>query len=245
MKKLNLSLLGILLIQLVSAQEESIIGETFGKFIPDVSVSGLGTLALWGIGSILFFCVAGVITYFVVQRFKYNKTIVLYRKIGGKPIRALTDKGMFERVGSAGDFWCRLRKTKKILPRPRIEIGKDEYWYYQRKDGEWINFELEDIDETMSKAKIRYDDEDMRLQRLGIQKNLLSRFQKLSFWQKYGGMIMSLIFILVVSVMFIVLFKTMGDSWTQAGQMAEAVRDMANQVQQLSTRIGGGTTPVS
>ncbi len=242
MKKLMLSGLGIFFLQLVSAEE--IIKDTFGGMIPNISMSDVGTLAIWGIGALIFFILAGVVTYYLVQRFKYNKTVVLFKKVGGKPTRVLTDKGMFERVGNAGDFWCRLRKSKKILPRPRIEIAKDEFWFYQRKDGEWINFELEDIDETMKRLKVRYDDEDMRLQRLGIQKNLLQRFQKLTFWQKYGGMIMSLIFVLVVSVMFIVLFKTMGDSWSEAGQMAEAVRDMANQVHQLSQRVGGGAQVV-
>jgi hypothetical protein len=225
--------------------ENNIIRDTIGGMIPDISVSGAGTLILWFLGVIFFIVIIGIGTYFLVLRLRYNKNIVLYRKVGGRIQKIGTYKGMFERIGSAGDYWCRLRNPKKILPKPRIEIDKNIYWFYEREDGEWINFEFHDIDDQMKKANVRYDDEDMRLQRLGIQRNLEQRFQKVTFWEKYGGMIMSLIFVLVTAIMYIVLFKTMGDSWTQAGQMAESVRDMANQVQQLSQRIGGGIQPVS
>lgn len=222
----------------------NLIGETFGGMMPNISVSGLGTLAIWSLGALLFLSLAGFVTYRITQRLKFNQKIVLHRKVGGIIRKVATYKAMFERVGNAGDYWCVLRNPKKILPKPRIEIDKNEYWFYQREDGEWINFEFADIDKTMKLAKVRYDDEDMRLQRLGIQKNLDQRFQKVTFWQKYGGMIMSLIFVLVTAIMYIVLFKTMGDSWTQAGQMAEAVKEMANQVQILSTKIGGGIQAV-
>lgn len=224
--------------------QESVISETAGKLLPNFSMAGLGSLLLYGFISLLVIALIGVGVYFLVQRMQYNKKIILWAKIGGKLTRIQEDTGKFERVGISGDQWCRLRKAKKILPRPRIAVAKNEFWFYQRKDGEWINFDLEDIDDKFEKASIKYDDEDMRLQRLGIQKNLIARFQKATFWQKYGGMIMSLIFVLVVAIMFILLFKTMGDSWVQAGEMAEAVKEMANQVQKLSTRVGGGAVPV-
>jgi len=218
----------------------NIIGDTLGGFIPEISISNIGTLIIWGLGITILLIFAGIGSYFLVQKLRYNKKIILYKKIGGVTKKIATYKAMFERLGNAGDYWCRLKNPKKILSRPRIESSKNEYLFYERKDGEWINFEFGDIDEQMQTAGIKYIDEDIRLQRLGIQKNLEQRFQKVTFWQKYGGMIMSLIFVLVTAIMYIVLFKTMGDSWTQAGQMAEAVKEMANQVQILSTKVGGG-----
>ena len=83
--------------------------------------------------------------------------------------------GQFARIGKAGDYWCKLKKFKKTLPRPRRQVEKNTYWFYEREDGEWVNFTLNDFDDGMKKAGAYFVDEDMRLQRLGIQKNLQER----------------------------------------------------------------------
>lgn len=219
------------------------IGDYIGTKIPSVSASGIGTFLIYLIGGLLLAGLVAFGVYWFIQSLKYNKRLVLFRKIGGKTIPCGEDKGMFARVGQAGDFWCKTKKFKKTLPRPRIETGPNTFWFFERSDGEWINFGLSDLDEQMKKAGAYYVDEDMRLQRLGIQKNLLERFKKVTFWDKYGGMIMNVIFLLIVTICLVILFKSMKDNWNVGREMAQAVRDMAIEVANVRTRTGSGIVP--
>lgn len=207
--------------------------EGIDTVMPNISFDGL----LSGIGLLLVIVVISVllaiVTVFIIQYIKFNKKILLFRKVGNQNVPVLSDRAMFSRIGNAGDYWCQLRKFKKILPRPRIQMRKNEYWFYERDDGEWINFSLSDFDEQMRNMKAHYVDEDMRLQRLGIQKNLRDRFNKVTFWQRYGGMITSFLFVLVVSIMFIVLAKEWSKAINNTSLMADAVREMAIQVKNM------------
>lgn len=172
-------------------------------------------------------------TYFLIQRLKFNKTIRLFQKVNNSIINTVTDKGMFARVGTAGDYWCVTKKTKKHLPRPSKQMRKNEYWFYEREDGEWINFTIADIDAQMKLANAHYSHEDMRLARLGIQKNLRDRFQKVSFWEKYGNQVMSIMFLVIVTICLVILFQKMEGGWNQAGAMAQSVKEMAEQVKNM------------
>lgn len=221
------------------------ISDYLASVTPDIStdqlLSGGATfLIIVTIGGLLAY-----MTFWAIKYFKFNKKIVLFRRVGNKIMPVLRDKAMFERVGTGGDYWCRMRKFKKILPRPMIQTEKNTYWFFEREDGEWINFSLGDWDKQMKEAKISYIDEDMRLQRLGIQKNLLARFQKITFWDKYGGTIMFLGFIVIVTVCLVVLFQKMTNAWTQAEGMSRSVMLMAQTVDKMASRVTSGAVPVS
>ena len=119
-------------------------------------------------------------------------------------------------------------------------MAKNEYWYYIREDGEWINFSLQDVDAQMKAAKVYYVEEDMRLQRLGIQKNLEARFKKITFWERYGGMITTGVFLLIITICLVVIFREMKGAWTGATEMAGAVKEMALQLKNIQ---GSGAIP--
>jgi hypothetical protein len=213
--------------------------EGTGISIPKFSSSGM---MFWGasiIGAILVAGLVGFGIYYLLNYFKWNKTVVLFRKVGNRIIPVQTDKGMFERIGSSGDYWLKTQKLKKTLPRPKIEMGTNTFWFYEREDGELINFELDDIDAQMRKAGAYFVDEDMRLQRLGIAKNLKDRLIKETFWQKYGTTIMLVIFCLIVTICLVVLFQKMQGNWDSARQTAVAIEHMASSVEQMSKNIAG------
>lgn len=204
------------------------------------SFSGISTYFIYFLIGIMICGVLGLFFFLIYNHYKYNMTIKLFKKISGRIIPVGEDKGMLQRVGSAGDYWLITKKYKKKLPRPRIWISKNTCWYYEREDGEWINFELGDIDAQMKQAGAYYVDEDMRLQRLGIQKNLEERHKKLTFWQQYGTTIMMVIFVVIVTICLIVLFKELKALPSSLTQSAEAVRDMALAVKDSSNCVAGG-----
>lgn len=214
-----------------------------GISIPKISLSGIGMWAIYIIGGILVACGVAFGVYYVVQYLKWNKKVTLFRKVANRIIPVSTDKAMFERVGQSGDYWLKTQKLKKTLPRPKIEMGKNTYWFYEREDGEWINFEMADIDAQMKKAGAYYVDEDMRLSRLGIQKNLQARLLKETFWQKYGTTIMLIIFVLIVTIALVVLFQKMQGNWVSAEKTAQAIEHMAVSVSDMARQIGGGVKP--
>lgn len=224
-------------------QISGVLGEA-GISIPKINMSSIGTWAIYIIGGLLLAAASIFAIYYAIQYFKWNKNILLFKKIGNRDIPVQTDKAMFQRIGNSGDYWLKTKKLKKTLPRPKIEMGKNTFWFYEREDGEWINFELADIDAQMKKAGAYYVDEDMRLQRLGIGKNLELRLIKQTFWQKYGATIMLVIFVLLVTICLVVLFQKMTDNWKVAAETAKAIEHMAAAVEQMSKNIGGGVTTV-
>jgi len=211
-----------------------------GIELPSISKSAIAQWAIIAGIAVVVAIGLGIGIYWFMNYLKYNKKVMIFRKVGTMIMPIASDKACFERVGAGGDYWCRTKKTKKILPRPKIQMGKNEFWFYEREDGEWINFSLSDFDEKMKSAGAYYVDEDMRLQRLGIQKNLQERFNKISFWDKYGGMIMSIIFILIITVCLVILFSKMEGNWEQATKTAEAIEHMAKSVDAMTTRTTSG-----
>jgi hypothetical protein len=166
--------------------------------------------------------------YLLIRWFKYNQKIVLYRKVGNETVPVALYKAMYQNISSAGDQWLILARIKKILARPRIQMAKRVWWYYEREDGEWINFGLSDIDAKMKKADIFFIDEDMRFARTGIQKNLNERLNEMTFLQKWGGMIMYAIFIVVVLMAFILSAREFTKMMaTASGPIADIAKNQA------------------
>jgi hypothetical protein len=212
-----------------------------GAKIPfaNVDLSNVGTYLIYFLVGIVFASGIGFGLYAYLQNKKYNLTLVIHKKINGKIVPVYNDKGMLQRVGKAGDYWLYAKKGKKRLVRPKIYAGKNLIWYYERQaDGEWVNFEIEDIDEKMQKAGAYFVDEDMRLSRLGIQKNLDERLMKETFWKKYGQSIMMIIFIVMVTICLVVLFQQLKTLPPAISETASAVTQMAVSVSDMAKRIG-------
>jgi len=194
---------------------------------------------------ILLFGGVGILAfYYFWTKAKFTKKIVVFTKVGNKLQLVDKDLAMFQKVGNAGDQWCVTKKLKKVLPLPKMQMDKNTYWYFIRKDGEWVNFTLADLDEQMEKANAYFVDEDMRLQRLGIQRNLRDRLMKQSWWQKYGTQAIFAVFIIFTCVLMIVLFREFSTALSGAHSMAKAITEMSAQVANMANAVGGGVVPV-
>lgn len=221
-----------------------LIGDTFGGIVPSVSMDGVMSFGAIFVGIILFACVGIFLFFYINDRVKYNKKIKLFRKVGKSTQFIGADKGWLCRLGMAGDTWMKVKKFKKTLPRPRFQMGPNEFWYFEREDGEWINFNMGSIDEDMKKAGIEYVDEDMRLQRLGIYKNLEARFRKQSFMEKYGAILVSFVYILITSLCLVILFQRMNENFIVVGDVASQIGQVAQSVDNMMIRSGSGMQEV-
>lgn len=149
--------------------------------------------------------VGGALAYMVITKTLWNKRIVLFKKVGQRIEPAANYKAREMMIGEVGDMIFFVRKLKKRLPRPEIQTGKNTYWYYERVDGEWINFGLDDIDELMRKAGAQFLDKEVRYARLGIGKSIDKRYEKVTFWDKFGTAIMGAVavFIILLGMAFV------------------------------------------
>ena len=141
------------------------------------------------------------------------------------------DRAKEVKVGRAGDRLFYLRRQKRWFPPPVIQSGINEWWFWERDDGEFINIGLEDLNEKQRQLGIRFIDTDMRMQRLGIEKNLQYRLQEQNFWEKYGDKIINLAFYVFVTLMMVVLFF----EWRKTAESLQGVADSVAKMNADST----------
>jgi len=213
-----------------------------------IKMGTIGTVFLWIF--IIVLLVGSICGFFIwwYMRKAYNKNIWIFGKVAGVPMLKSIDKAKLVAFGMAGDKLIYLRKSKKYLSPPQIQMGKDIYWYYEREDGEFINFSLDDLDDILKKAGCYYVDTDMRMQRLGIEKNLRDRLDKKSWLEKYGALVGGIIFMIMVTVCLVVLFSKLKDVATALDSVSGNVGNMAKAVEEFYKEKSGespsGLTPV-
>lgn len=214
-------------------------GDTFGFADWNLGMGMVGTFTTFIFLSILVAGGGGFLFYLWWNKKVFSQKIKVFSMMGKQPMLKYEDRAKILPVGYAGDRLFLMKKQKRALPPPTIQMGFKEWWYWEREDGELINIGMENLDEIQRKLGIHFVDTDMRMQRLGIEKNLQFRLQNQSWWDKYGGAVANGVFYVLVTLMLIVLFM-------QWRKVAEAVvgavesTSLCNQPTQPSQTGGGG-----
>ncbi len=178
-----------------------------GVKLPE-GAGGGGTNLIWGfIFFIVLTCVVGIAFYLIYSRKQYNKHIHMFEEIAGKsvPIGEDVAKEIILPFTSIRAF--HLKKMKVYLPRPSIQTGKGHYWYFLRKDGEWINIGLENLNKTMDELKIHYDHTDMRMANASLKKLIEKNYKKLNWIKEYAPYIAIGILILLLGIVVFLSFN--------------------------------------
>ncbi|MCK5293890.1 MAG: hypothetical protein KAJ49_04510 [Arcobacteraceae bacterium] len=219
-----------------------------GNILEGMGISGfnfgaLGTILIWVVAIILIGGVLAVVIIWFINRRSYTQEVWIFGRVAGVPMRKFVDRGKYMAFGMAGDKLMKLKKLKKFIAPPQIQSGKNLYFLYEREDNELINFSMTDIDTEQKKAGAYYVDTDMRMQRLGIEKNLRERLQKVGFFEKYGQTIAGVIFVIMVTVSLVVLFSKLKDVTVALDGMAGSVSAMANAIELFYEARVGGESP--
>ena len=199
--------------------------------------------------AIIFLVGVGFVTFLIVRKRKFNKKIVIWEKIDGQFKPTGKDRAMEIKWSTAGDTIFYLMNRKIYKPRPTIQTGPNTFWYFIREDGEWINFGPGDFDEDSRKLHARFLDKEMRYARTQIQKGLRERYEKPNFWTKYGTVIMSVTFIVLIGMMTWLLF----DKWVKLASETTHAIEVGGQVMEQAKNVlaalghvcqgGSGYTP--
>lgn len=211
------------------------IGSVFGGF--DIGIGTLGNVLLVFFLAILILGLAGAGIFMYINNKKFKYIIPLYKKIGGTPIKIGVYKAKDYKIGNAGDKLWFVRKVKKFISPATIQTAPNEYSHFEREDGEWINFGLGDIDEMFKTAGVKYIHQDMRATRIAIGELMDLRFKdKKGFWEKYGQMIMNVVFYLIVAIAMVVIFY----QWSDIVEKTSVLMDKIVQLEEQRKVSGGG-----
>lgn len=177
--------------------------------LPSISVSTIGNFLYWLLIFFIFLIIVGGLfglwAWWYVSKKNFKYTIKIFEKVDGRYRPTITDNALERRIGEGGDTVFYLRKLKKIVPRPNIQTGNNTFWFAKREDGELINIGMEDIDLKMREAGVYYLDNELRYSRASLQKLNKDRNLKEKFWDKYGNMILSIVFIVIIAVMLLLI----------------------------------------
>ena len=188
----------------------------FGSINPFGSIGGMGGFAsillVIAISTLILLGISFLIFIFYIKKQYYIK-IHLFRLVGNVPTRIAVHEAKEVPFGMAGDrLWLvapagifKLKAIKWLSP-GKIQSGANEFWYYIRDDGEWINFKMDDLNDVSRKAGVKFVQEDMRLQRLAIERLLEQRLLDQTFWEKWQTVIMTMMFFLVVAICMVIIF---------------------------------------
>lgn len=237
---------------------------SFGDVNPFGSLGGLGSSSFASI--LLVFVIAiiilgliGFLIYWKSVKKAYWIKIHVFRLIGNIPTRVAVYDAREIAFGGAGDKLWKVAgagmfaklKTIKWLPVGKIQTAPREFWYYIREDGEWINFQMQDLNLKSREVGVKFVNEDMRLQRLATERLLEQRLMNKTFWEKWGTIVMTLIFFLVVSVCMVIMFFQFSKLVDKFGEVARVNAETSKVLLRVfgedfiakaqNTTIGGNT----
>lgn len=185
--------------------------DAIDSITPTITGPGAVTIALIILLVIILFSATAIITYIVIKKRKFNKFVVVFEKVGGKEEVVMRCRAMFSKFGRGGDQVMILEKGKKVLPKPEIQVGRNNYWFKIREDGEWINIGIEDIDEKFRELKCNFLHPEIRYQKTSIQDGMLKeRYQNTSWWKENWHIVVSIVVIAILLIfMFLITSKNL------------------------------------
>ena len=227
------------------------LGDMTSNIIPAGTGSKIFSGLIWFFLIIGVVIVVGGIVIFYYYRSQYNQKINVWKRVGGRVQKTKTYMGGFLRVGTAGDKILFIRNAKKYIPIPTIQSAPNEWDYFIGEDGEWINFEWQDIDEKRRLMGCHFVDFDMRMSRLATEKSLAQLLKQKKWWIEYMPALSAILFILIACIgMAIVFHEWKGvhiesqRAFESAGQLAESINNLAKQYGTTGIRTiepeGGG-----
>ncbi len=201
----------------------------------DIGIGVIGSALLVLFIAVLIICLIGVIIFLYLNKRKYKYKIPLTKKVGERTVKVKTFLAKDFPIGRAGDKLWFVKGIKKYIMPATLQSGANEFTHHEREDGEWINVEYPDVDLHMKQMGVKFVQQDMRSNRIAISDILEQRFKdQKTFWEKWGNMIMQLIFYLVVTMMMIVIFYQWSD-------IVDKTSILVDQLQVTEKAVSGGS----
>ena len=163
-------------------------GSGFGSFITGLSLF------------IIVSTVCGLSLFLLYSRKSYKNHIHIFKEVNGRAFPAGEDLAREIALPNTSTRAYWLKKHKMFIPRPSIETGLNHHWYFIRKDGEWLNIGLTNLNAELTELGISYDHTDMRMSNASLKKLVEKNYKKLNWIKEYMPYIAMGILILLLGI---------------------------------------------
>lgn len=203
-----------------------------GGIIGDLGISGSSIIQ--GLGKFVTFIIIvlivgallGAYLYLTKMKKVYNKKIHIFEEINGRFIPSEDDTAMEFLIPNTHIKVFYLKRKKLYLPIGTRQMGKNHYWYGIGKNGEWINFDLTNLNKKMKEVELDFDHRDMRFANTQLKKLIEKNYKKSKWWSEWKNEIAVIILIIMLTF----------SSWFILGKQSEilsANRDTIQVSQQV------------
>lgn len=206
--------------------------------LPEIKIFGGAGNVNW---SVITFVVAliligGVILYLIYERRIFNKKVIIFENISGQGFQpTIRDRARVIKIGDSGEELLFLKKKKLYRTAYGRKMGVNTYWFVKGQDGYDYNCVLGDFDAKMGMLDIEPIDRDVRMLSVAVRKNIQDRYRKQSIMDKYGGVIITGIFLIIVVVAILLYTKQMNKAMEQLAIAME----WASKVSEQNVRLLG------
>lgn len=182
--------------------------------LPTISAQGVWTFLFWLLVFFLFLIIAGTLfglwLWWFLNHKRFNITIQKFEKIDGRWKPTGKESATEKKIGKGGDTIFYWRQSKKVVPRGTIQSGDRVYYYARREDGEWENIGIEDIDFKLKQMNMTYTPVELRYAKESLREMVKEIYSPTKWWQENIGIIVSIVFIVLVTVLLLLIGTKMG-----------------------------------
>jgi hypothetical protein len=207
--------------------------------LPNITAQGIYNFIFWLLAFFLFLIIIGGLfglwLWWYFNKKRFNITIQKFEKINGTFTPIGKEMAMERKIGKSGDTVFYWRNTKTVRPRGSIQTGDKTYWYAKRDDGEWENFGIEDIDFVLKQMKVKYTPVELRYAKESLRDMVKEIYSPEKWWQKWQGVIVSIVFIVLVSIMLIMLTVKLS---AVIGSVNTVIKDIPPILEKLDQILG-------
>lgn len=209
-----------------------------------VGLSSIGSIITWFLVVLVVILLISGVAIFIVYRKRFDKVIIAFETTG-TGIKSTRYKATEIPIGGLGANCFYIPSIKKHLKKGRLQTGNNVWWYHIGPDGEWRNFGLENIDSVLGRANVKLVDEDMRFSNAELAEYLKNQYGKKTFWEQYGTVIVSIIFIVIVGILFWFIAKQLVTAIQSVPTLLEGVNKVLDRTDQIIGKLdslkGSGT----
>ncbi|KYK20684.1 hypothetical protein AYK24_09845 [Thermoplasmatales archaeon SG8-52-4] len=179
--------------------------------MPKFAMMGAGRITLYL--AIFILLIAGAIVIWLVYQWRiYKYKIIVFENISGQGYQvAFKDRARVLKLGGTGEEVLYLRKKRVYRSAYGRKMGRNTFWFAIGQDGYWYNFILGDLDAKMGMLDIEPVDRDMRYMYVAIAKNIRDTHLKKNFMEKYGTIVVSGVFLIIILIGMWFIISKMGD----------------------------------
>lgn len=215
-----------------------------GDFLNQLGVNvgdGSGVISFSFLGDIVIFLIlcifAGGFTYWYLNKRSFNKTIVKFREINGVTRRVGIEKAREVVLPNTSVRAFFLKNSKFFIPRPSKETSENEFWFFIREDGEWVNVALGNLNRKLKELDIKFDHTDTRMANAALKKLVDASYKKTNWlkeWAPYIG------YSVIIIMLGIAGYLVMGESAKVIGASVgnvEALGDITETLNNILVNI--------